>query len=67
MNGLLAGAVAAHGGLDRWNKFNGRLFNFAVLKDVMFYTILLQAILLSSGVAIPIASAQTWGSRICIE
>ena len=45
MNGLLAGAVAAHGGLDRWNKFNGRLFNFAVLKDVMFYTIL-EAILL---------------------
>jgi hypothetical protein len=28
---------------------------------------LLVAILLSSGVAIPITSAQTWGSRICIE
>jgi hypothetical protein len=41
-----------------------RLFNFDVLKD---YPMLLVAILLSSGVAIPIASTQTWGSRICIE
>jgi hypothetical protein len=45
----------------------GRLFNFDVLKDVMFYPMLLVTILLSSGVAIPIASAQTWESRICIE
>ena len=67
MNDLLARAIAAHGGPDRWNKFNGRLFNFAVPKDVMFYTILLAAILFSSGVTIPIASAQTWGSRFCIE
>jgi hypothetical protein len=35
-----------------------------VLKD---YPMLLVAILFSSGVAIPIASAQIWGSRICIE
>ena len=67
MNGLLAGAIAAHGGLDRWNKFNGRLFNFDVIKDVRFYPMLLVVILLSSGVAIPVASAQTWGPRICIE
>ena len=44
-----------------------RLFNFDVLINVMFYPMLLVTILLSSGVAIPIASAQTWESRICIE
>ena len=67
MNDLLARAIAAHGGLDRWNKFNGTLFNFDVLKDARCYPMLLVVILLSSGVAIPVASAQTWGSRICIE
>jgi hypothetical protein len=37
MNDLLARAIAAHGGLDRWNKFNGTLFNFDVLKDARCY------------------------------
>jgi hypothetical protein len=50
--------------------FAKRLFNFDALKDVMFYPMLLVTILLSSGVAIPIASAQTsllQRSRIYIE